>query len=157
MIDFSSNIANPIKILESEINNATIKLPEHIFLFISKITPLVNTDLMIKDETGRILLSWRQDKYTEVGWHFPGRILRFKNSLRQCIYDLIDEEIKRKVVLNEVPIEYNEIIEDHPKIRDIRSHFISFLFRKKITPPAVSTQGAGPLRWPLLFLVESKI
>lgn len=123
-----TNINNPIKILENEINDATVRLPEDIFLFVSKITPLINVDVLIKDENGRILLSWRGDRYTENGWHFPGRIVRFKNTLKQTVYDLVDEEIKTRVVLSEVPLEYNEIIEDHSDRDNIRSHFISFLY-----------------------------
>ena len=42
-----------------------------------ELTPLVNVDLLIKD-SGRTLLTWRDDEFYGPGWHIPGGILGFK-------------------------------------------------------------------------------
>ena len=55
-------------------------LPEELFRFISTISPLVNVDLLIKDDTNRTLLTWRDDEHYGAGWHVPGGIIRFKES-----------------------------------------------------------------------------
>ena len=54
--------------------DAAIGLPEELFLYVSSITPLVNVDLLIKDDRGRALLTWRDDSYYGPDWHVPGGI-----------------------------------------------------------------------------------
>ena len=66
-----------IKFLENQIKNPSKGLPQEIFFFISRITPMINVDLLIKDEKGRTLLAWRDDEFYK-GWHIPGGIIRFK-------------------------------------------------------------------------------
>lgn len=46
-----------IDILESSIQNPSKGLPEELFLFVSRITPLVNVDLLIKNEQNHTLLT----------------------------------------------------------------------------------------------------
>jgi len=48
--------------IETFISNPSEGLPEEIFLFISKITPLINVDLLIKNDKNETLLTWREDK-----------------------------------------------------------------------------------------------
>ena len=55
------NIHKVIEFLDKQISNLSLGLPEEIFLFVSRTTPLVNVDLLIKDENGRTLLSWRDE------------------------------------------------------------------------------------------------
>ena len=50
-------------------------LPAKEFLEISKKTPLINVDLLIENEDGDVLLSWRDDEYCGTGWHIPGGII----------------------------------------------------------------------------------
>lgn len=47
-------------------------LPEELFLFATEITPMVNVDLLVRDDEGRILLAWRDDDIYGTGWHVPG-------------------------------------------------------------------------------------
>ena len=37
-------------------------LPEELFLFISRLVPMINVDLFISDDQGRVLLTWRDDE-----------------------------------------------------------------------------------------------
>ena len=51
-------------------------MPESVFLFVSGITPLINVDLLIKDEQHvRSSLGAMTS-----GWHIPGGIIRYKES-----------------------------------------------------------------------------
>ena len=153
MINTTININNPIQVLKDRIEDSTRGLPEDIFLFVSSITPLVNVDILIKNEKNQILLSWRNGSYTEQGWHFPGRILRFKSTLEKCIQDLINEEIKKDIILNKCPLEYNEMIHDYSNIQNIRSHFISFLYEGFLDSNTIlftkklSSNYNGYLKW----------
>ena len=44
--------------LESEIDTVEAGLPEELFLFVSRVTPLVNVDLLIQDDQKHTLLTW---------------------------------------------------------------------------------------------------
>jgi len=119
------NIKTNIDILEKEIENPSIGLPDDIFYFISKLTPMVNVDLLIKDEKGRTLLAWRDDPFAKKGWHLPGGIVRFKETLENRVKKVAQTEIGVDVDFENIPIAVNEIISEH----DVRGHFISFLYR----------------------------
>lgn len=129
-----SDLQALIQKLNSLIENPTASLPEDVFLFVSRVTPLVNVDLLIKDEHNRTLLTWREDGYSEPRWHLPGGIVRFKETLASRVQAMAQLELGAEVDRDPVPLAINEII--HPT-RNIRGHFISFLFRcSLLTPPA---------------------
>ena len=119
------NIAQAIKYLEKQIKNQSRGLPQEIFFFISGLTPLVNVDLLIQDERKRILLAWRDDQYTGTGWHIPGGIVRFKETLEKRVQKVAEKEIGIMVKFDPVPVAINQVIIS----RRIRGHFISFLYR----------------------------
>ena len=50
-------IQEAIKYLEGQIVDPRVGLPSEIFYFITRLTPMVNVDLLIKDEDRRSLLS----------------------------------------------------------------------------------------------------
>ncbi len=101
-------------------------LPDNVFYYISQTTPLVNVDLLIKDEKGRTLLSWRNDPYAGKGWHIPGGIVRFKESFSTRIEKVAETEIGTDIQFDPVPIAIHQIILPD---REIRGHFISILFK----------------------------
>jgi colanic acid biosynthesis protein WcaH len=121
-----------IKNLETYIDDARRGLPEEVFLFISRITPLINVDLLIKDERNRTLLSWREDGYSPPGWHVPGGIIRFKETAADRIRAVAKSELGAGVEFKSVPLTIREII--HPARKD-RGHFISLLYRCALTTP----------------------
>src|SRR6185295_12919473 len=66
--------------LEARAAEVRRDLPEDMFLLVSRLTPLVNVDLLIKDNQNRTLLTWRDDEYYGAGWHIPGGIIRFRET-----------------------------------------------------------------------------
>lgn len=114
-------------------------LPEEVFLYASQITPLVNVDLLIKDEVHGALLTWRDDHYYEPGWHVPGGIIRFKETFSERIHAVALEELGIGVDHNPVPIAINEVIH---ATKAIRGHFISLLFSCRATSPLNATLAA---------------
>ena len=110
--------------IRKKIPNPKEGLLEEVFLFATEITPMVNVDLLIKDKDGKILLSWRNDRFYNEGWHVPGGILRLQETFEQRIQLTALEEIGCRVEHSIEPIEIVPIIcEDMIQ----RSHFISFV------------------------------
>ena len=144
------NIAEAIALLDQEVPNPSAGLPDDVFYYISRVTPLVNVDLLIKDEHGRTLLSWRDDPYAGRGWHIPGGIVRFKETLETRVKKVAETEIGTAVDFDPNPIAINQIIHDKTKVRN---HFISVLYQCSLPPGFVpenkglSMADAGYLAW----------
>jgi colanic acid biosynthesis protein WcaH len=119
-------ISEAISLLDHQVPNPSEGLPEELFLYISRTTPLINVDLLIKDENGRTLLSWRNERYTGKGWHVPGGIVRFKENLETRIRKVAKTEIGTDVSFDPIPLAINQIINPD---QDIRGHFISLLYK----------------------------
>jgi len=120
------NISEAVEVLVKEVPNPSAGLPDEVFYYISRTTPLVNVDLLIKDEKGRTLLSWRDDQYAGKGWHIPGGIVRFKERLETRVEKVAETEIGTSVAFDPAPIALNQIIIPD---RQLRGHFISILYR----------------------------
>jgi len=114
-----------IATLLKSVPEPSLGLPDNVFYYISSTTPLVNVDLLIKDETGRTLLAWRDDPHAGTGWHIPGGIVRFKESFETRVKKVAELEIGADVLFDPAPIAINQIILPE---RTIRAHFISLLF-----------------------------
>jgi ADP-ribose pyrophosphatase YjhB (NUDIX family) len=143
------SVEEAIEILSGAISDPRVGLPREIFLFVSRTTPMVNVDLLIKDEGGRTLLAWRDDELAGAGWHVPGGIVRFKERLEARVREVSLGEIGRALDFEEVPVAINEVICDH----DTRGHFISFLYAcsapSSFVPPnaGLSEGDPGYLLW----------
>lgn len=120
------NVSDAIAVLIKHVQDPSAGLPDEVFFYISRTTPLVNVDLLIKDENGRTLLSWRNDQYSGIGWHVPGGIVRFKETLETRVKKVAETEIGVDIAFDPIPIAVNQCI--HHEC-DIRSHFISFLYK----------------------------
>jgi ADP-ribose pyrophosphatase YjhB (NUDIX family) len=120
-----THLADAIKVLDQHIPNPSMGLPDDVFFYVSRVTPLVNVDLLIKDEDGRTLLSWRDDQYAGKGWHVPGGIVRFKETLETRIKRVAKTEIGTNIGFDPVPIAIHQIIDAH---HVNRGHFISLLY-----------------------------
>jgi len=140
-----------IDYINNYIKNPCLGLPEQLFTLVSRLTPLVNVDLLIKDENKRILLSWRDDKYSGVGWHIPGGIVRFMEKLETRIKEVSKIEIKTEVKYNLIPLKVQESIFYRDNF--IRSHFIAFLYRcslsnkVKLNNKGLKEGDVGYLKW----------
>jgi colanic acid biosynthesis protein WcaH len=143
------NIYEVIEFLDKQILNPSLGLPEEVFLFISRITPMVNVDLLIKDENGRTLLAWRDDQFADAGWHLPGGIVRFKEKFEQRVLKVAETEIGAVVEFDPVPLAMNQII----LTQKTRGHFISVLYKcflsSKYIPKnkGLSNKDPGYLLW----------
>ena len=123
------NLNDAINTLGAECKNPNSGLPEPVFLLLSRLTPLVNVDLLIKDDMERTLLTWRDDIYHGSGWHIPGGIVRFKEVMHERVRVVARLELGCEVVCEPSPVAINEYIEGK---RSERGHFISFLYRCKL-------------------------
>lgn len=138
-----------IDALASLIENPSKGLPEDLFLFITSITPMINVDLLIKNQKKQTLLTWRDDGFWSPGWHIPGGIVRYKETMIDRINAVAAIELRSGVSFKTSPIAINEII--HPT-RKVRGHFISFLFECSLTgdvdPKIMYKQGVpNPGEW----------
>ena len=144
------NIHEAIEFLDKQIPNPSLGLPKEVFLFVSRLTPMVNVDLLIKDENGRTLLSWRDDSFAGAGWHLPGGIVRHMENIEKRLKKVAEREIGTAVEFDPVPTAINEIIDDK---LSARGHFISLLFKcflsRKYIPKntGLSEKDAGYLMW----------
>ena len=121
-----------------QIENAVLHpekgLPDEVFVLISKLTPLINVDLLIKNPSGETLLTWREDPLCGSGWHIPGGIIRFQETISERIRKVAETELRSEVIAEPVPLSVSEFIipgQSH------RNHFISLLYQchLKYLPP----------------------
>ncbi len=144
------NISDAIAILNKQVTNPSAGLPDELFFYVSKITPLVNVDLLIKDENGRTLLSWRSDQYAGKGWHLPGGIVRFKETLEARVRKVAETEVGSSIDFDPNPIAINQIINNK---RETRGHFISILYKCSLSAgfvpenKGISRSDPGYLMW----------
>lgn len=120
---------NISEILKSWGQDPSRGLPEEIFLLVSSLTPLVNVDLLIQDESGRTLLTWRNDGYYPPGWHIPGGIIRYKEKIENRLKAVARQELEAEIDFDPTPLAIHEIIDDR---RKVRGHFISLLYRCRL-------------------------
>jgi ADP-ribose pyrophosphatase YjhB (NUDIX family) len=127
-----------IDTIDSIIEDPGRGLPEGLFRFASRITPMVNVDLLIKNEKKQTLLTWRDDGYWKAGWHVPGGIIRYQEQIGERIQAVARMELSAEVAFQPVPLAIKEII--NPERRE-RGHFISFLYQcSLLTAPESSLQ-----------------
>lgn len=130
-------IKEAINLLESLIKNPSHGLPEDIFLFVTRITPMVNVDLLIKNKKNQTLLTWREDGLFPSSWHIPGGIIRHKEKIADRIEAVAKKELGAKLTFKKEPLAINEIMCPFKN----RDHFISLLYQcKLITSPDKNLQ-----------------
>ena len=144
------NIETAISVLDAAVPDPASGLPDEVFYYLSRTTPLVNVDLLVKDESGRTLLAWRDDPYAGTGWHVPGGIVRFKETLESRVEKVAASEIGAAVQFDPTPIVLHQFL--HPE-RATRGHFISLLYKCSLSGTfkplneGLSPHDAGYLCW----------
>lgn len=139
-----------IAALEKAVPEPALGLPDDVFFYISRVTPMINVDLLVKDKAGRTLLAWRHEQYWGRGWHLPGGIVRFRETLETRIRKVAGTEIGSSVDFEPVPLAVNQLINHQ---RRTRGHFISLLYSCRLpagfTPEnkGLAVTDAGYLRW----------
>jgi colanic acid biosynthesis protein WcaH len=126
--------------IESVIGDPRQGLPEDVFLLVSRITPLINVDLLIQDDSGRTLLTWRDDEFFGSGWHVPGGIIRYKETAAERVRACAREELAADISFDPAPMFVMETILER---RD-RGHAISLLFRCRLLTAPDPAMAAGP-------------
>ena len=104
-------------------------LPDPVFALVSKLTPLVNIDLLVSCPQNGHLLTWREDLVYGPGWHLPGGIIRFKERYEDRIDKVAMSELGCQVSYDPNPLAINQLFASN---RDLRGHFISLLFSCEI-------------------------
>lgn len=141
MTDAIDDLGSLIRRIEREIGTAESGLPEELFLFVSRVTPLVNVDLLIQDDRNRTLLTWRSDRFYGPGWHIPGGIIRYKERAAQRIHAVALRELSAQVEFGPAPVLIYEVVRANS--RD-RGHFISLLYRCRLMSPLDERQRFTP-------------
>lgn len=125
-----------ITALEARITDPKQGLPDAVFDLITRLTPMVNVDLLLKDSENRTLLTWREDRFYGPVWHIPGGIIRFKETAAQRINKVAETELGTTLEFNETPLAVTEMMNQG---RDTRGHFISLLYECRLTGPLAPT------------------
>ena len=116
-------------------------LPEALFQLVSRLTPLVNVDLLVQDAERGTLLTWRADEFYGPGWHVPGGIIRYKETAEDRIRATAQRELGAAVEFEPQPVAVVQAID--PERRE-RGHFISLVYRCRLaTPPAEALRFTG--------------
>ena len=136
-----------IQALEDLAGDPRTGLPEDLFLFASRITPLVNVDLLIQDHDHRTLLTWRSDSHYGSGWHIPGGVIRYQETTRHRVHEVARLELGASVDFDSAPI---AVMESMAPTRN-RGHFISLLYRCRLTstldPQRAAAVPPAPGTW----------
>ena len=138
-----------IKKIEDAITDAKIGLPDEIFFMITRLTPMVNVDLLIKDNLSNTLLAWREIDSSGAGWHIPGGIIRYKEDIEDRIKQVALREIGTVLGYDPIPIAINQVMQK----KDTRGHFISILYKcfwpmkKTIDNKKIKENKNGFLKW----------
>jgi ADP-ribose pyrophosphatase YjhB (NUDIX family) len=122
-------------------------LPDPVFRFVLQVTPMINVDLLVRNDHGEHLLAWREDVYDK-GWHVPGGIIRFNEPIAKRIAAVAKEELAAEVRHEEQPQHVHQFFHR-------RGHFVSLLYVCSLATPVSSlarwhVDGAprpGQLRW----------
>ena len=136
MDDLEVAIENIRKIVKKQGIDFRKGLPEPLFEFATTLMPTPNIDLLITNDAGEVLLTWRDDKFYGQGWHIPGGCIRIQETLDERIQKTAEEEIGTRVIYNKNPITTRESFmkRERPWLKDQleRSHNISLLYEAKL-------------------------
>ena len=113
-------------ILNKLIKNPHLGLPNPIFYFVTRITPMVNVDLLVISKKYGFFLTCREDEYAGKGWHLPGGIIRVNETFLERANQVALNELNISIKKIVGPFDINQVIF---KNMYYRSHFISFLFK----------------------------
>lgn len=130
----------------------TAGIGKNLFESISRLTPAVSVELIIKSQDQKSnLLTWRDDELYGPGWHVPGGVVRFKETLSARVDKVLKQEIAASAKKIEGPIGFHEIFNEQ---RDKRGHFICFVYKVILSEdPPIETRAQdrtivdGNWRW----------
>lgn len=139
----ADELAELVRSLESHVPDPRRGLPEAVFRFVTRLTPMVNVDLLVQHPERGTLLTWRDDGDHDRGWHVPGGIIRYKETSVDRIRAVARSELRAEVTFDERPLAVHELIS--PTLAT-RGHFISLLFRCSLASPLDEARAFDPQR-----------
>lgn len=132
-----------LEIVERSVGDPSKGIPEDVLLFVSRMVPLVNVDLLIRDDQGRTLLTWRDDALFGPGWHLPGSLIRHKETIAARVHACALDELGADVVHDEAPLLVYEMFSE----QRTRGHHIALLYRcRLLAPPDPAREAGSPPR-----------
>ena len=146
MTDRSDVMRDYIAALDTGAARAEGDVPQAVFDVMRTFVPLINVDLLIRDEDERTLLVWRDDAYGR-GWHVPGGIIRYRESVANRIAEVARTELGASVLPEADPCDIKQFIQSD------RAHFISLLFRctlvdgPEVAPIVGTARHPGQVAW----------
>lgn len=104
-----------------------------LFLLVSSLVPIVNVDLLVYNNKGQFLLTWRDDPHSGRGWHVPGGCIRFRETYEERIKKVAQKELGiPEIKYDKEPVKIFEIIShEHRDIenQNERAHFITLVYK----------------------------
>ena len=119
-------------LLEQQIENPSLRLPEEMFLFNTKIAPMINGDLFIRNDQTHTLLTWREDGIGLPEWHTSRESVRFKERMADPIAAVVGTEVGAPVTFKHKPLATNEVMQPSRKVQGC---LISLLFDCHLREP----------------------
>lgn len=108
-------------------------LGEELFLQVSALVPIVNVDLLVYNDKGQFLLTWRDDAHCGKGWHVPGGCIRFKETFDERIRKVAQQELGlTDFKFDKEPVKVFEIIDNSRREIDNqneRAHFVTLVYK----------------------------
>src|SRR5438105_3537937 len=101
------SLEDHVAAIDSFIGDPRQGLPKPVFDLLSRITPVVNVDLLIRNDRREILLTWRDDELYH-GWHVPGGVVRFKERMADRVAAVARIELGTAVTMKPEPLAVNE-------------------------------------------------
>ncbi len=132
MENCDQKLADAIETIRKARLDAANGLPKELFLLISSLIPIANVDLLIVNEKGQLLLTWRDDEFYRKCWHIPGGCLRLGETMIQRVHKTARQELGVDVSVDEQPIAVRDAINPphyDRKYPNEYCHNISVLYR----------------------------
>ena len=106
---------------------------EELFMTVSALVPIVNVDLLVYNDRGQFLLTWRDDAHCGKGWHVPGGCIRFKETFDERIRKVAKIELGlTDFTFDKEPVKVFEIIDNSKREivnQNERAHFITLVYK----------------------------
>lgn len=84
------------KILIRLLKKVKLPAPYPVFVALCKSVPMIAVNLAVMPDNRRLLLTYREDEFYK-GWHIPGSILRYRESLADVFKRIGRQELKMKI------------------------------------------------------------